>query len=862
MRGPLLSFATPLQRACRLTLQRQTIAMSNRKYASTTHIPHRTASEIRQLFLSFFSQRNHRILPSASLVPQRDPSLLFTSAGMVPLKEFFLGQLEPPHPYLTSSQLCLRVGGKHNDLDNVGRTARHHTLFEMLGNFSFAGDKDYKQRAISLAWEFITKELKIPSNRLRVSVFEGSRADAEIWKTTIGLSDEQIVFRGAEDNYWQMGDVGPCGPCTEIFYDQGHEVDGDRWLEIWNLVFMEHFKDVDGKTNMLARPCIDTGMGLERVAAVVQGVPSNFDIDSFQSIIRGIQAFASERNGKKIIYDSQGTDNETVTLKVLADHLRAISCLIVEGVLPSNIGRGYVLRRLIRRSLTFGWTIGLHDPFLADMVQVLFSGSDFDGSSWAVHHLVYQEREFVKKIIRNEEATFYRTLSNGMKILEEAMVKATETGSIDAETGFRLYDTYGFPVDMAAILAERKGLHLDVAKVEALMQKQRQESRKNWKGSDIFDGKGSAQTDTDLKQIFKGWQQQGVSTSFSGYDSIYQRDAKIAALQRINATDFAIAIDPCPFYAISGGQISDKGFVRADGIEFEVVDVIKPYSGAIACIVRSSVQGQCALDNAVVGDKVQAQVESRSREEISAHHTATHLLHAALRHVLGNDVRQCGSVVEHDRLRFDFSYGAALTRQQLNDIENYVNQVCRNGASVQTIETSYDDAVSGPLKAIGLFGEKYEDQVRVVRIGDVSSELCGGTHVENTMSIIPFKIVEETSIATGTRRIQAMVARAAQSHLDRQAEVVAKCASVLGTSSAKVAEQVEATAQKVRDLEKECQALKKRLIEYEIAEKTNIKSFNVKGLNFELHALPNLEGDDKDLIASVRDHAEKYLQVL
>ncbi|HHQ14501.1 MAG TPA: alanine--tRNA ligase, partial [Chromatiales bacterium] len=642
-----------------------------------------TVSELRRLFLDYFAGHGHRIVPSSPLVPANDPTLLFTNAGMVQFKDVFLGREQRDYTRAASAQRCVRAGGKHNDLENVGYTARHHTFFEMLGNFSF-GDY-FKRDAIRYAWEFITGSLKIPPERLWVTVYTDDDEAADIWLNEIGVDPQRFGRLGEKDNFWSMGDTGPCGPCTEIFYDHGPEVaggppgspddDGDRYVEIWNLVFMQFDRAADGQLTPLPKPSVDTGMGLERLAAVMQGVHSNYDIDLFANLIREIAAVTG------------ATDLDSPSLRVIADHIRACSFLIVDGVLPGNEGRGYVLRRIIRRALRHGYELGVKEPFFYRLVAPLERemGQAYPELTAAQAH--------VEKVLRNEEDRFAETLAQGMKLLEQAFEQSGDC--LDGELVFRLYDTYGFPADLTADIARARGVRIDREGFETAMQAQRERAR----AAANF----SMAADSALKL--------DTATEFVGYDTlesdatvvnIVRDDALVESLETGEAG--ALVLDRSPFYAESGGQVGDRGLITSDsGLRFVVSDTQKN-GNAIVHI------GRCEAGEVRTGDVVSAVVDKDARQATRLNHTATHLLHAALREILGEHVSQKGSLVSPERLRFDFSHYEALTPEQLEQIEQRVNEQIRLNAEVETKLMSYDDAVSAG--AMALFGEKYGDQVR------------------------------------------------------------------------------------------------------------------------------------------------------
>ena len=756
-----------------------------------------TTSEIRGSFLEFFRKNGHNVLPSSSLVPGNDPTLLFTNAGMVQFKDLFLRKEARGYSRAATAQRCVRAGGKHNDLENVGYTARHHTFFEMLGNFSF-GDY-FKREAIHFAWNFITGTLGIPKDRLWVTVFMEDDEAERIWTEEIGIDPTRCTRIGAESNFWSMGDTGPCGPCTEIFYDHGAEIpggppgspdeDGDRYVEIWNLVFMQYDRASDGVLVPLPKPSVDTGMGLERVAAVMQGVHSNYDIDLFRSLIRS----AAEITGTD--------DLESSSLRVIADHIRACTFLIVDGVVPSNEGRGYVLRRIIRRAIRHGYKLGQTRPFFHKLVAALVRemGAYYtelvSGEARAAH------------ILAQEESRFAETLATGMALLDAEAAKLT-SAVIPGETVFRLYDTYGFPLDLTADVARERGLSIDQAGFDAAMEAQRGRARAASKfGAEARDSvKLSGRTD------FSGYDRladEGVVTSliFDG--------AVVDALQP--GQEGQVVLDHTPFYAESGGQIGDAGaLVRVAAPGAGTPGVATPGETARFTVRDTQKIGASYAHVGVleagelrVGDAVQAYVNQARRTAIALNHSATHLLHAALRKVLGLHVEQKGSLVAEDRLRFDFSHTQALSPEELRCVEELVNSAIRGNAPVQTKVMALEDAVASG--AMSLFGEKYESDVRVLSIGDFSMELCGGTHVERAGDIGFFKILSESGVAAGVRRVEAVTGKTAYEWVVHTDEVLRDIAALLRGSREDVDEKVRELVERTRRLEKEVQQLKSKL---------------------------------------------------
>jgi alanyl-tRNA synthetase len=738
---------------------------------------------IRQAFLDYFAERDHRVVASSPLVPGNDPTLLFTNAGMVQFKDVFLGDEQRNYRRATSSQRCVRAGGKHNDLENVGYTARHHTFFEMLGNFSF-GDY-FKRDAIAYAWEFMTGVLGLPADRLWVTVYKDDDEAAAIWLDDIGVDPSRFSRLGDKDNFWSMGDTGPCGPCSEIFFDHGAEVpggppgsadeDGDRYVEVWNLVFMQFNRAANGELTPLPSPSVDTGMGLERIAAVMQGVHSNYDIDLFRSII----AAAAEVTGC--------SDETHASLRVIADHIRACSFLIADGVLPGNEGRGYVLRRIIRRALRHGYELGTTEAFFHRLVTPLC-----EQMGTAYPELV-ESKGHIEKVLRREEDRFAETLSHGMGMLEEALDDLDGERELSGDVVFRLYDTYGFPVDLTADIARGRGLSVDQAGFEAAMNEQRARAR--------------------AAHRFGGAQDTGerldVASRFTGYESL-EGESEILALVKegvrtnrlSEGEDGGIVLAVTPFYAESGGQVGDTGRITAGTGSFDVLDTQKN-GDAIVHV------GKVSTGYFKAGNLVCAGVDAVSRSHTVLNHSATHLLHAALREVLGGHVAQKGSLVAPDRLRFDFSHFDALTADELSRIELRVNEEIRANHPASTDLKSYDEAIEAG--AVALFGEKYGDEVRVLSIGDYSTELCGGTHVARSGDIGLFVITSESGIAAGVRRIEAVTGIAALEWTRASKAALEAVATLVKGNRDDAVAKVGALADRARLLEKEVQALKSRL---------------------------------------------------
>ncbi len=750
-----------------------------------------TSSELRALYLRFFREREHQIVASSSLVPGNDPTLLFTNAGMVQFKDCFLGKEKRSYVRAASSQRCVRAGGKHNDLENVGYTARHHTFFEMLGNFSF-GDY-FKQHAIRYAWDFVTgKEwLGIDPSRLMVTVYHTDDEAFDIWNKEIGLAKDRIVRigdkpGGGSDNFWQMGETGPCGPCTEIFYDHGADIpggppgspdaDGDRWIEIWNLVFMQFDRSADGVLTPLPKPSVDTGMGLERVAAVMQGVHSNYEIDLFQGLI----ADAARVTG--------ANDLTSGSLRVIADHIRACSFLIADGVLPSNEGRGYVLRRIIRRAIRHGYKLGQTQPFFHQLVASL------EREMGAAYPELKAQRTHIERVLRQEEERFAETLQQGMTLLEAAIAGLKGNKTIPGETVFKLYDTYGFPVDLTADVARERGLDIDQAGFEVAMEAQRDRAR------------AASKFNVDLR----GGAQLEGQTEFCGYDTL-DMPALVTALigdagseiKRASAGESVqVILERTPFYAESGGQVADHGWLSSQGVRVQVSDVRK--AGKSIVHVGKVVEGTLA-----VGAEVAASVDAQRRAAVRLNHSATHLMHAALRRVLGTHVTQKGSLVEPDRLRFDFSHYQPVTLEELREVERLVNAQIRANAPAETRLMGYEAAVASG--AMALFGEKYDDEVRVLRIGDFSTELCGGTHVARAGDIGLFKIVSEGGVAAGVRRIEAVTGQGALDWVTGTDQMVREVAALVKSGREDVEDKIRQLIERNRKLEKDLAQAKAKL---------------------------------------------------
>lgn len=742
-----------------------------------------TSAQLRTAFLEFFRERGHSVQPSSSLVPGNDPTLLFTNAGMVQFKDVFLGRDHRDYNKAVTSQRCVRAGGKHNDLENVGYTARHHTFFEMLGNFSF-GDY-FKKEAIHFAWDFLTKELEIPAEKLWITVFDEDSEAEKIWLDDVGVSAERFSRIGAKDNFWSMGDVGPCGPCTEIFYDHGANIaggppgspdeDGDRYIEIWNLVFMQYDRSADGTLTPLPKPSVDTGMGLERIAAVMQGVHSNYEIDLFQKLLKAAATLA-------------GADDLTKSsLRVIADHIRSCAFLIADGVMPSNEGRGYVLRRIIRRAIRHGYRLGIRDVFFYKLVAPL---AEEMGEAYPE---LKAAQEQVERVLKKEEERFAETLEQGMKILE-ACVARMDGSVIPGDTVFQLYDTYGFPVDLTADFAREHNLTVDHAGFETAMSAQRERAR----SASSF----GADYDQDIKL--------DAQTEFTGYSllddqvhiiGLYKKGQPVDSLE--SGDEGVVILDKTPFYAESGGQVGDCGKIEANGAVFEVADTQKQGGNLFLH------KGKLLVGTLTKGQLCDARVSAADRKATELNHSATHLLHAALRQLLGDHVAQKGSLVNPERLRFDFSHFEPVTAVEISTIERLVNEQIRANNPVSAQIMAKDDAVKAG--AMALFGEKYGDEVRVLKIGEFSTELCGGTHVERAGDIGCFKIINETGVAAGVRRIEAVTGSGCFDWILGRDQALAAIAGLVKSVPEKASEKVEQLIEKNRQLEKQLERLNAKL---------------------------------------------------
>ncbi|HFX6181714.1 TPA: alanine--tRNA ligase [Escherichia coli] len=780
----------------------------------------KSTAEIRQAFLDFFHSKGHQVVASSSLVPHNDPTLLFTNAGMNQFKDVFLGLDKRNYSRATTSQRCVRAGGKHNDLENVGYTARHHTFFEMLGNFSF-GDY-FKHDAIQFAWELLTSEkwFALPKERLWVTVYESDDEAYEIWEKEVGIPRERIIRIGdnkgapyASDNFWQMGDTGPCGPCTEIFYDHGDHIwggppgspeeDGDRYIEIWNIVFMQFNRQADGTMEPLPKPSVDTGMGLERIAAVLQHVNSNYDIDLFRTLIQAVAKVTG------------ATDLSNKSLRVIADHIRSCAFLIADGVMPSNENRGYVLRRIIRRAVRHGNMLGAKETFFYKLVGPLI---DVMGS--AGEDLKRQQAQ-VEQVLKTEEEQFARTLERGLALLDEELAKLSGD-TLDGETAFRLYDTYGFPVDLTADVCRERNIKVDEAGFEAAMEEQRRRARE----ASGFGADYNAMIRVDSASEFKGYDH----LELNGKVTALFVDGK--AVDAINAGQEAVVVlDQTPFYAESGGQVGDKGELKGANFSFAVEDTQK-YGQAIGHI------GKLATGSLKVGDAVQADVDEARRARIRLNHSATHLMHAALRQVLGTHVSQKGSLVNDKVLRFDFSHNEAMKPEEIRAVEDLVNaQIRRN----LPIETNIMDLEAAKAKgAMALFGEKYDERVRVLSMGDFSTELCGGTHASRTGDIGLFRIISESGTAAGVRRIEAVTGEGAIATVHADSDRLNEVAHLLKGDSNNLADKVRSVLERTRQLEKELQQLKEQAAAQESANLSS-KAIDVNGVKLLVSELSGVE---------------------
>ncbi|EBN5364985.1 alanine--tRNA ligase [Salmonella enterica] len=780
----------------------------------------KSTAEIRQAFLDFFHSKGHQVVASSSLVPNNDPTLLFTNAGMNQFKDVFLGLDKRNYSRATTSQRCVRAGGKHNDLENVGYTVRHHTFFEMLGNFSF-GDY-FKHDAIQFAWELLTGEnwFALPKERLWVTVYETDDEAYEIWEKEVGIPRERIIRIGdnkgapyASDNFWQMGDTGPCGPCTEIFYDHGDHIwggppgspeeDGDRYIEIWNIVFMQFNRQADGTMEPLPKPSVDTGMGLERIAAVLQHVNSNYDIDLFRTLIEAVAKVTG------------ATDLGNKSLRVIADHIRSCAFLVADGVLPSNENRGYVLRRIIRRAVRHGNMLGAKETFFYKLVGPLIEVMGSAGEE------LKRQQAQVEQVLKTEEEQFARTLERGLALLDEELAKL-QGDTLDGETAFRLYDTYGFPVDLTADVCRERNIKVDEAGFEAAMEEQRRRARE----ASGFGADYNAMIRVDSASEFKGYDH----LELNGKVTALFVDGK--AVEAINAGQEAVVVlDQTPFYAESGGQVGDKGELKGAGFTFAVDDTQK-YGQAIGHL------GKLSAGALKVGDAVQADVDEARRARIRLNHSATHLMHAALRQVLGTHVAQKGSLVSDKVLRFDFSHNEAMKPSEIREVEDLVNAQIRRNLPIETNIMELDAAKA--KGAMALFGEKYDERVRVLSMGDFSTELCGGTHASRTGDIGLFRIISESGTAAGIRRIEAVTGEGAMATVHAQSDRLNDIAHLLKGDSQNLGDKVRAVLERTRQLEKELQQLKDQAAAQESANLSS-KAVDLNGVKLLVSELAGIE---------------------
>jgi len=786
-----------------------------------------TSAELRKAFLDFYVKQNHTAVHSSPVVPANDPTLLFTNAGMVQFKETFLGQEVRDYTRATSVQRCIRAGGKHNDLENVGYTARHHTFFEMLGNFSF-GDY-FKHEAIQFAWDFLTKELKLPEEKLWVTVFDEDGDTESIWLNEMGISAERFSRCGAKDNFWSMGDTGPCGPCTEIFYDHGADVaggppgspdeDGDRYIEIWNLVFMQFDRSADGTLTPLPKPSVDTGMGLERLAAVMQGVHNNYDIDLFQALVKK----ASELTGEKNLSNS--------SLRVISDHIRSCAFTITDGVMPSNEGRGYVLRRIIRRAIRHGYKLGQSQPFFYQLVPTLVE------QMGEAYPELAKEQDNVMRVLKLEEERFAETLENGMKLLEE-VIADLDGKVIAGDVAFKLYDTFGFPFDLTADVAREKGLTVDEAGFKAAMEEQRERAR----SASSFAGTAQSRVDFDGETQFIGYNQDEADATIL---AIFVDGKSVTSVAE--GGEATIILNQTPFYAESGGQVGDSGSLTEGMHSFHVDDTQK--QGKLFLH-----HGKATVGTITVGTSIHAKININDRRASEKNHSATHLLHAALRSILGTHVQQKGSLVKADRLRFDFSHFEPISADQLREIEKLVNQ---NIMQNQMVGMNEMDIESAKAKgAMALFGEKYGDVVRVVDMGDFSVELCGGTHVNSVGDIGPFRIVSESGIASGVRRIEAITGDAAWEAIYAEDDTLNQVAEAIKSDKNQVSTKITQVMSDYKALEKELKQLQAKLASSQGDDMASQAKL-VNGVNM-LSA--KMEGADSNILRETMDKLKDKLE--
>jgi alanyl-tRNA synthetase len=799
------------------------------------------SNEIRQKFLEFFKEHGHEVLPSSSLIPENDPTLLFTNAGMVQFKSVFLGDEKRPYKRGVTSQKCLRAGGKHNDLENVGRTARHHTFFEMLGNFSF-GDY-FKKDAVRWAWDFLTEWMNIPGEELLITVYEDDDEAALHWQNEVGVKPDKIFRLGEKDNFWQMGDTGPCGPCSEILIDQGPKIgckgphckvgcDCDRFLEIWNLVFMQFNRDASGKLTPLPKPSIDTGMGLERLAAVLQGKKNNFDTDLFIPIIKKVEKVSNKTYGSDHLTD--------VSLRVIADHVRAVVFALSDGLMPSNEGRGYVLRRIIRRAARHGFMLGIEGPFLFTVLDPVY---DIMASSYPD---LLDNVQRTERILKFEEERFSHTLSSGMGILDNLIKELKSSGgkTLHGPDLFKLYDTYGFPLDLARDIAEDNTLGIDDKGFIKEMALQKTRARASWTGGE-----------EEVSEVYREVLKESGITEFLGYDDFQSESTVRSLIKKGASTDEAgegeqveLVLDKSPFYGESGGQVGDSGTIKGDGFKANVLNTRK-YSDLLIHYV------EIKKGNVKPGMKVTASVDEQRRKSIMRNHTATHVLHSALRAVLGDHIKQSGSLVAPERLRFDFTHFYQVDHKELAEVEELVNEKIIENLPVSVTLSTLDEAVESGV--IALFGEKYGEQVRVVRAGDFTAELCGGTHTHYTGDIGPFKIISEGSVAAGIRRIEAITGFSALEYIRKEEEELKKTANILKVQELKVFEKLEKLLSDLKAREKELDSVKSKKASENVGsvienavEVNDIKVISHGYEGYDMKMLRNLADTIRDKIGS------------
>ena len=807
-----------------------------------------TGNEIRKRFLQYFEHRQHTVVKSSPLIPHSDPSLLFINAGMNQFKDVFLGQEKRNYVRAVSSQKCVRAGGKHNDLENVGHTARHHTFFEMLGNFSF-GDY-FKTEAIRFAWEFLTQEMKLPAEKLWATVFREDDEAYDIWKNDIKVPVERIVRMGEKDNFWSMGDTGPCGPCSEILIDQGEEMscgdncgigkcDCDRYLELWNLVFMQFNRDDSGAMTPLPKPSIDTGMGLERIAAVVQGVQSNYDCD----LLRGIIATIEQLSGKT--YGS--IEDDSVSMRVIADHSRAVAFLISDGILPSNEGRGYVLRRIMRRASRHAKMLGFNEPVLHKTCLAVM-----DAMSEAYPELV-ERKSYVGKVVLNEEERFLQTLDNGLHLLTEeiANLEKRQDQVLSGDVAFRLYDTFGFPLDLTEDIIAAKGLSVDHGQFDKCMEAQREKAREHWKGSG----------EEAVEGIYKELVNEGLFSGFRGYQTTTENARILAIVKDGKPVETAragdaidIIVDNTPFYGESGGQVGDRGDIRTAGAHFEVMDTKKPLPELTVH------KGKVVSGDIKKGDEASLSVDQEARQATALNHTATHILQAALVKILGDHIKQAGSLVSPERLRFDFTHFSPLSRNEIRQVEKEVNANIRGNFAVETKEMTTEEAIK--VGATALFGEKYGDFSRVVRMGGFSMELCGGTHAESSGNIGFFKILHETGIAAGVRRIEAVTGARALETIQEQEALLEKTAGLLKSDPSNLGSRVQKLLERQKELEREVEKLNEKMAANQAGDLMN-NTRSVAGINLLAVKVPAEQAKTlRDMGDQLRDKLKSGVVVL